>query len=613
MNLYDKNIELIKNNAVELYSTLTIEESRNELKNVQFVNSSNLLVEKDDVKCYLHSVYSVGREIEEMFRYADKNVRVLIVFGMGLCYCVEHIRKNFLNLERLIVIEPNLDLFKNVLSIVDLAEVYKGIQVSFAINKTSDGAYAFITSSIKDGFDIDVAVVYNVSYRTIFKDYYEKVHANIITYIRNSLVNLGTKEFFKYQWNINIVRNLKHTQYLLNEFQFKYRGKSAVIVSAGPSLNKNIELLKGIYGKAMIVPVGTSINILHNKGIKPDLRFAFDGSNAENAVFKDIDTSICPLVYTDKLYFEILDNYKGPKIKMIGDLDIFSKYIHDNAGLTQFPVRGGFSIANLAAYALITMGFQKIVFIGQDLCYTEGKLFADGVANNDETVNLNNSSIFKTNDIFGNEVYTDKQFWGMKQYFETLIHENPDVKFINATEGGLNIIGAENSTLEKVIKEELNEEHDFSFIFQEIIKDIALLENNEKIRNMISVIKDELSKIQIINDNRISKMKKFKKLIDKNVDPKRLNNEIEYIKSMERDMNDIEFYRVVIGDNLRNSYRALEVTFKYNGNDLIKQIEADNKILMAKIMELDLFIHIMKDLITEVEQDFIENKKVLIQ
>ena len=78
---------------------------------------------------------------------------------------------------------------------------------------------------------------------------------------------------------------------------------------------------------------------------------------------------------------------------MILDLDYLTKYIYNKSNIEFETLRSGFSIANTALDTLIKLGFKNIIFLGQDMCYTKDKLYADGSWLEEDKIDINDGKI----------------------------------------------------------------------------------------------------------------------------------------------------------------------------------------------------------------------------
>ena len=94
------------------------------------------------------------------------------------------------------------------------------------------------------------------------------------------------------------------------------------------------------------------------------------------------------------------------------------------------------------------MGCNPIVFVGQDLAFTDNKTHSKATYSKDITVSEN---LREVEDIYGNIVYTPKNLYIYLRWIQNRINKEESITFIDATEGGARIKGTEILTLEKAI------------------------------------------------------------------------------------------------------------------------------------------------------------------
>ena len=587
MNKFKENLKIFKNYSQELYNTLINEKDLFNTKIEKVKEQNNYIIEIDNIKCFVHSLYNIENEMDIMFKDIDNNAECLIIFGLGCGYALQYINKNFKFINKIIIIEPNLSLFKEYLKQVDIYKVVsKFKEISFIINKTKEESTLVLSEILTSDVYKQYSMIYNTSYRTIYNGYYEHINKNSIEIINNKLVNIVTNEMFKYIWPVNIIRNMKYSNQLVDDLFGKFGNIPAILVSAGPSLNKNIHLLKAVKNKAIIVAVGSSIKILNNAGINPHFNFAVDGGKSENLIFKSINSENTTLIYGDKLYYEILPRYKGKKLKMILNLDFLGKYIHDKSNIKYTQVKSGFSISNIALDVINLFGCRKVIFMGQDLCYSDKKEYADGSWKK-EDLNFDKNDYIKKIDIYGNDVFTIVPYLGIKKIFENYIEKNNYINYINATEGGLGINGTTIKNFQDVLREDLIEEYPIDII----INQLTIIDNNknsEKIINgSILIMKEEVLRLLTIIDKTIESTKE-----------EDFNNSLNVIKDkykvIENQLESISFYRDVVKNNLKTNFDVINM--KFNSN-------VDKKILIKnvlnKLIETREFLHLIEALIKE--------------
>lgn len=584
MSILDNNMDFLKSKLPGIYNIIIEEQPINTVQINKIDNMRNYQVACNNVKVYINSLYDTDREMKEMFKNVKSNTKKMVVFGFGCGYAADYINKNFKNIENVYYIEPSLQFFTNVLEEYNLQKMFNEGQknVTFIINQKEDFIVSFLQQLFFEDQNIDI--VYHVSYFNLFTEEFQYITKTISDVVRKNYINLSTATQVNYTWPYNIFSNLTVDRVLLNELSDAMEGMTGIIVSAGPSLEKNMHLLSEFKNKAIIVAVGTAINILENNGIKPHFRMAIDGNPTEKNIFDNIDTGTTPIIYASSLEKRILPEYSGKKIEFLLDADKLTGYIYKKSSILCNTVKSGFSIANVAFDFFGEMKFKQVIFVGQDLCYTNDKLYAKGSWENSK-VDSEKKGFVKTENLFGEEVYTTPQFLGMKTIFEQLIALYPKIEVYNATEGGLNINGAKNVKLADMLLLEDNcEKIDSLFNLVNKKSDFAAMHNKidyvilsiEKDNQVISKYMNELLKyLKKINRYKINGMKANKIL-----------NEIHYIEDYENKLVENSFYNDVVKQVLESILKAIENNFYYNGEDKIKLYESREKIMFRKILEI---------------------------
>lgn len=587
MNRFKENLQIFKEYSQQLYKTLMDEDDLYSTKIQKVEGEKNYIIETDKAKCFVHSIYNLDNEMEIMFENIDNKVECLIIFGLGYGHALDYIVKNFKFIKKIIIIEPNLNLFKEYLKYADIyGLVSKFKQISFIINKNQEQSAFTVGEILATDVFKGYSMVYNIAYRTIYDGYYEYINKYLVERINHQTVNMVTQENFKYIWPINTIRNMKYNNELVDKLFGKFNNVPAILVAAGPSLNKNIHLLKEAKNKAIIVAVGSAIKILNNAGISPDFYFAVDGTKEEIHIFDNIKTGNTTLIYGDKLYYDIIPNYKGRKLKMILNLDFLGKYIYDKTNISYVESKSGFSIANVALGVLNQFGCKKIIFMGQDLCYSDNKEYAEG-SWKEEDLNFENNNFIKRKDIYGMDVFTIPPYLGMKKIFENYIKYNTDTMFINATEGGLGIEGTTIKNFQDVLTEDLSEDYNIS----ETIDKLFLINNDENnkevINNSMLSMKAEIKKLLFEIEKSIENIP----IIASNSSFKVIKKEVEILEDK---LALIQFYTDVVIISLKSNFDSIDIKFNSDSDKdtLVKNI-------LNKLIETREFLHLLEVLIEE--------------
>ncbi|MGL5576944.1 MAG: motility associated factor glycosyltransferase family protein, partial [Sarcina sp.] len=298
------------------------------------------------------------------------------------------------------------------------------------------------------------------NYEVIYREKINKAIKTIKDLINDLAIERNTEIIFAKKWFNTFLENLKNSEKSISLEGFREINKNipAIIVSAGPSLEKNISLLSQ-FENAIIFSGGRTLRSLQQYKIKVDYLCVVDAGEVSYDLVKNrLGNTEIPLIYTTTTNKDIVEKYRGEKI-VFGNNKTYRKIWGDGI---PFLESGG-SVAHTMMSAAMYMGCNPIIFVGQDLAYTNDKGHAKIAYNeNDKDIEeLNEKEIFecykKENDIFvecinGNKVRTSLVLNSFRLAFERMIIQNKNYKFINATEDGALINGCENMKFKGVIK-----------------------------------------------------------------------------------------------------------------------------------------------------------------
>lgn len=603
MNLYKKNLDFFKNNSHPLYKILTTEESRYASK-VTLTASMNMKTEYCHTACFVHSLYDIGREIDQMFSAVSEDVEKLIVFGMGLWIAQDHIYDTYKNVKSIIVIEPDLNVFRAALQRIDFSSIVNRFgSVTVIFNRPKEEISLLLWGLFEHEPTLKTAFVYNLSYRNLYTDDYEYISREFSKKLKDHVTNLTTLDTFLYQWAENAIKNLPYSATPLTQFRNTFGKLPAIIVAAGPSLNYNLESLKKLEHKAVIVAVGSAIKILDSNGISPHFRIAFDPSHFQQKSFAGIDTEAAPLIFSDTIYPPILAEYQGPLIRMMLDNDhlgrFFQKKLYGDTDPLTFA--SGLSVANVALDAMIKLGFAKIILIGQDLCYTDGSVYAKGSwKTEDKEVDFeHDSNYIRTVNNLGEPVYTNRVLLGMKNLLESQIQSNSNVTYINATEKGLPIEGVVSKSIEKVIEEYLLADVDIRELINRTVMQNPLEKNRPELIAQLA-LPAEIRNLSKINNNILKRIKKLMRYSQKGLGDAKLKTELAYIQcEIAERLEANEFYASVIEPAIRYKIYASKLTRDLHEQSEARTCDAQIKFLLDSAIILKEYLEFWSELLKE--------------
>ncbi|MHC4063009.1 MAG: motility associated factor glycosyltransferase family protein [Planctomycetota bacterium] len=293
--------------------------------------------------------------------------------------------------------------------------------------------------------------------RTAVTDYAAYSRTTMVTLVHNAQITCR-----------NIAYNLP--TYLstppIDILKERFAGNPAIVVSAGPSLRKNIDLLHRAKGKAVLCAVQTMFAPLLRRGIVPDSVTSLDFHEMSRRYFQGIeDFRGVHLVAEPKSTWHVIDLYDGPISLLEGH---FAHLLVGSSLAGRGSLPPGATVAHLSFYLAQYMGCDPIIFVGQDLAFTGHVFYVPGVEvhrswtgeinrfNTMETkewerIVRNRRILRKIEDIEGKTIYTDELLFTYLEQFEKDIAAC-SARVIDATEGGARIRGTEVMSLHEALE-----------------------------------------------------------------------------------------------------------------------------------------------------------------
>ncbi|MCB0115483.1 MAG: motility associated factor glycosyltransferase family protein, partial [Caldilineaceae bacterium] len=466
-NYLSRNLQALSRRSSQMVAYL---ENEPRLADVQAVDTRSgqlsLNYSRGSKSIHLHSTYDPHAEALAWCRHVGRqDWQIGVIFGLGLGYHVEELARQYPE-RMLIVVEPNTDVLKVGLQMRDLRQLLSNPRFVL-VTGTDPHATASMVFEQNLRHEVlkgKVAFLEWPAYRRLWSDFWGSLQRNIGDLAQQTHVNLSTYKYFSLMWQENFFTNLRASAAdpSVTSLFSLFEGKPAILVSAGPSLQKNIHLLKEAREHALIIAAGSAVGPLMAHGIKPHFVVSYDAAPSNYYVFSNLDTSQTILLYSAVIYPRILAEYKGQRLAMGVDVYPYERWFFEKLGLNRGTIASGPSVANLTWDLIHQMGCDPIVFVGQDLAYgVDGSAHAEGrsglefeaqTQSDESEESLYDKTAIWTQDIWGNQVRTRAVWLAMKIWFEQHIRAaGNDGTFIDATEGGVRIEGTQIMTLRDVL------------------------------------------------------------------------------------------------------------------------------------------------------------------
>ncbi|EAK4542216.1 motility associated factor glycosyltransferase family protein [Campylobacter jejuni] len=450
--LFNKNIEALSN--------ILLKESLKEIKSSKFeliLGKDNLDINLKDTSDNTFLYENVIDELNSMLNtYNDKYLLypVLYFYGFGNGILFKALLQNK-NHQHIVVFEKDIEIIWIMFHILDFSSELQSARLMILNTSSLDIEFFSNFCSSKPFFQFS-----RIYFLELMSHYYERFHEDILGLnkklaenFKNSIVSYGNDPLDVLQGIEQFVYNLPqmitHPSY--KELLSKRKGISdtAIIVSTGPSLTKQLPLLKKYASKATIFCADSSYPILAKHNIKPDYVLSLERipltSEFFNNDFGEFDKDIV-FVCAGVVHPKTIEYLKNKTFIITQKILAFPYYIN----LKNFCYAAiGFSVAHMAYEFATHLNYKNIIFIGQDLAYAE-----DGFSHTKDYSNLDkheghfqrDKGKFQCLAYGGNGKAESSEVWTMFRFFlQDTISRNIISTTYNCTEGGARIEG----TIEK--------------------------------------------------------------------------------------------------------------------------------------------------------------------
>ncbi|MEF3264709.1 motility associated factor glycosyltransferase family protein [Campylobacter jejuni] len=487
-----------------------------DFKILQNENGINFI--KDDIALYKNPNQELLESLT-LFKSEYEKYPVLFFYGFGNGMFYKALCENK-NHKHIIVFEDELEILALAFHLFDFSKELKNEKLILFYTPevtTAQLTTLFMYENIQKSVKIFNLYIHNNFYEKFYTQKIKNLNYKLMETIKYVVLNKGNDP---YDSIIGIKHTLNNIPKLLSHGIFqdflkkrKRKVKNAIIVSTGPSLTKQLPLLKQYANKATIFCADSAYPILAKHNIKPDYVCMLERDDIVSKCFdndfKEFDKGIL-FILASVVHKEVIEFLERNNREYM----LVHRPLHFavSLNLKEFGYIGvGASVANMAYELAASLRHENIIFIGQDLAYAK-----DGSSHPREHIYGNQGEKLR------GEIYTlayggEKQVrtqltWNLfRQAFEKDIFwakEKLKINTYNCTEGGARIEGA----IEKP--------------FQEVCE--TLLKEN---------LKKPFDKPKILEKNKIkNKFLQTQKLLIKNV-----KQSEEFIKKCQNELKKLDF------------------------------------------------------------------------
>ncbi len=519
---------------------------------------------------YLNGKYAPSQAVE---RWLEQNGPIdkfatIIIIGISNGVHIRRIMESVPETVNILVYEPSYEIFRRAMEEVDLSFLFQpDIPVGIIVPKIN-------------GFEMERYFRYMIVYDNLvslkiymsgnYKELFSEPIGEFVRFLKQytSEITVG--------WNTAVRYTSVNAKNVFHNLHYLYEGHSicdlhnmlpsdvpVIVVSAGPSLNKNIQDLKAAVGKACIIATDTAMKPLLNAGIVPDLFMIVDGLKPSE-LFEHKDISKCGMVTMTAVSTGPMDLHKGRKYFYYSGSHYEMELIHYLDGvkerkitLPNLPTGGS---VGTSAYSLgVHMGARTVILVGQDLALTGNKVHVDGAFKDEKCeIDMESDIYMEVEAVDGGKVVTRADFKLYLDWFEFTIKDWKNIQTIDATEGGALIHGAKNMTLKKAIQKYCTREYNARWYLARVPK---LFETQEEKNFALRYFENSAKKLKDIKDKAEEGLRYYKRIQKLNPDnpgsAKQFQNTYKKIKKINNFMEKDPMAETVV-----DSLKGLEYTLR---------------------------------------------------
>lgn len=236
-------------------------------------------------------------------------------------------------------------------------------------------------------------------------------------------------------------------------------GRAAVVVSAGPSLARNLDQIAepGVREKVVIVAVQTVLKPMLAAGVKPHIVCALDHHEISRRFYEGLaadDVEGITLVADPKVNPAVIEAWPGA-VRFVAN-DLLDMIVGPGASGAKGELKPGATVAHLCHYIARYMGADPVILMGQDLGFTDGQYYAAGAAIHNvwagelgpfcsiesmewQRIARGKRRLIQREDVFGRPIFTDDQMASYLAQFEVDFAADARAgrRVLDATEGGV--------------------------------------------------------------------------------------------------------------------------------------------------------------------------------
>ncbi len=373
MSLFEQNLNLLQQKDSSLANRL---ETEPEDTVVTLQKSKTgmpvAIVECNGQKYALHDPNDPLRHAQNFLNQIKglRETRNLAILGCGLGYIPLYIQQANPNIRHFYVFEPSLSVFRNALKIVDFSPLLQSANVEIVVGQEPGQVYNTLMNHLMDLVANSILLVDYHPVTAAFPNWAGNARQQVQEALRLGQSGLATKFKDGPRTMRNLIRNLDWLAKSpgIIEIGDICHNVPAVIVAAGPSLMKNIEILHKYQQQLLIIASDTVYNLLLDHGIFPEFVVTVDPTELNLKHFPSEHYGPDSfLIFDPEARSEIVQKFTHRLTYMTDKHPIF-RWLDKMVGPKGSIAKGGM-VSQAAMQIALYLECSPVILIGQDLAF----------------------------------------------------------------------------------------------------------------------------------------------------------------------------------------------------------------------------------------------------
>lgn len=345
------------------------------------MGEENLVDRRGGKELFLHDPRGALQEARYWFdESVDRKTDMVIVFGLGLGWEYRALkfwleaRKN----RRLIILEDDLAIIHAFLRSPIASAFFEDPNVTLLYLEGGEEGRQTMQIVAWNAYQHKWQCIPSPAYGRYRSAVFQSLHTELsvlqvdVASVLNEFMTFGEGQLRNFGRNLFLWQKSLNGSSLFGRFHCP-----AIITAAGPSLDKEMELLRSVGSRALILAGGSSIGALLQGGVMPHLGVTVDPNPMQYVRLRQAQPFCLPLFYRSRALHEALMFHQGPLLYLKGgDGYPLVEWFEKSLNVHGQTLDGGDSVSNMLVELAHALGCRPIIMVGYDLAYTGGARYA---------------------------------------------------------------------------------------------------------------------------------------------------------------------------------------------------------------------------------------------